>query len=413
MPAKILIYSDCFTYSGSENVIENILFSDLINENFDVEFCFANNKDYKKRFLERIGDRSSKISFSPIFILSRGYFMNRFRQKKNSTFKRFFSLMTALMISFLEFVFVAHLYNIIRLYCHFRKENVQILYINNGGYPGAMSCRLAVIAGKLAKIKHIIFNVNNMAYPSKSSFDRLLDSFLAKHVSCFLTASFSAQAQLIAVRGFQKEQFKRIPNTLFEENLKMNDEPAPIHFPNKMILGSVGLLTFRKGYHVLVDAARKLVEQGHCDFKIYLIGDGEERAKLMAMIMKYDLQEYVELLGFKSNPLVYLKHFDIFVLPSVSNEDFPYVILEAMYLSKPIVGTNVAGIPEQIAHGKNGYVVEPNSASELAEKILLLMSKKNMLDTMGEESRKIYEENFSYDLVMNSYFELFNSLIKK
>lgn len=413
MSSKILIYSDCFTYSGSENVIENILCSDIINKEFDVEFCFAYNKDYTRRFWQRMDRKISPSLVSPLRILSRGYFVNNFRQKKNPQLKRIYFLLLALGISFLEWIFIAHIYNTLVLYLHFKKKRVNLLYINNGGYPGAISCRIAVIAGKLANVGSIVFNVNNMAYPANGAFDRALDRFLAKHVTYFITASFAAQKQMIKIRNFECIKFKRIPNTLLEDKIVTDSESLLLSSDGRFCIGSVGLLTFRKGYHVLIDAVKMLLDLGHVDFKIYIIGEGEERENLQNQIMRNDLYNYVELLGFKSDPLTYLKHFDIFVLSSVSNEDFPYVILEAMYFSKPIIGTNVAGIPEQVENGRNGYVVKPNSASDLAEKLALMMSKREDLNRMGNESKQIYSLNFSYNQVLNSYFELFKSLINK
>jgi glycosyltransferase involved in cell wall biosynthesis len=404
---RILIYSDCFVYSGSENVIENILCSDKLNNEFQIRFSFAYNPEYQKRFWQRIQANVNKEKVYPLFILSRGYFINQYRLKTKHVLNRIFFLIVAIGIFLFEKLLLVHIYNIFRLYFHFKFIKPDILYINNGGYPGASSCRMAVIAAKLANIKNIVFNVNNMAYPSNGYADRLLDKFLNKNVKCFITASFAAQKQLISTRGFYVNNLKRVPNTLLEKNIVIR--PIPNIEEHKFQFGSVGLLTKRKGYHILIDAARILVKAGYGNFVIQIIGDGEERSALQQQIDSRKLNSYVKLLGYKSNPLDYINNFDAFVLSSISNEDFPYVILEAMYLSKPIVGTDIAGIPEQIEDGRNGYVVKSNNSKELAEKLILMMSMQESVLTMGKNSKSIYNENFAYDQVMNMYYNLFGN----
>lgn len=413
MRDKVLIYSDCFTYSGSENVIENIMCSKLIDKTFEVKFCYASSRDYTRMFWQRMHSQVSTHDVYPLSILSKGHLVNAFRKKSNSPAKRYFSVAIALVIAFLEKIFLAHIYNTLLLYSTFKKSKPQILYINNGGYPGAISCRLAVIAGRLAGIEKIIFNVNNMAYPQKGFFDKKLDDYIKKYVSLFITASFAAQKRLIDIRSFPKSKFVRIPNTLLEENLQVEEN---FHFDineKRIKFGSIGLLTHRKGFHVLIKAAKLLIDLGNKNFVIYILGDGEEKENLENQILSSNLENHIFLLGYQRKPQNFLKDFDVFVLPSVSNEDFPYVVLEGMYLSKPIIGTHVAGIPEQVIDNVNGYVVEPNDPIELAESLSKFLNQPSLMKKMGEISRQNYSTYFSYNIVENSYYQLFCSLLNK
>src|SRR5690606_18379640 len=123
---RILIYSDCFTYSGSENVIENLFSSEAINREYDIQFCFAYNKDYSNRFWQRMSGQIDPISVHPIFILSRGYFINKYRHKAEPFLKRGVYFGIALLIYFLEFICIAHLYNFVRQYIHFKHKKPAI-----------------------------------------------------------------------------------------------------------------------------------------------------------------------------------------------------------------------------------------------------------------------------------------------
>jgi glycosyltransferase involved in cell wall biosynthesis len=411
MKKKILIYSDCFTYSGSENVIENILASEKIKEDFNLKFCYAKNRGYGIRFWQRIDGGIASKDVTALRILNKGSFMNYFRKRDNPVLLRYFSLGKALFIAFLEFIFIAHLYNILRLCARFAGEKIDLLYINNGGYPGATSCRLAVIAASLAGVKKIVFNVNNMAFPAKGIFDDLLDSFVKTHVTYFITASKAAQARLIDVRSFPPAKFVTVPNTLMEDKISIECPAGFTIQGNKLKIGAVGLLTFRKGYHDLLAAVRIILDKGNDNFEVYIIGDGEERFNLENQIAELNIEKHIKLLGYKNRPMDYLSKLDLFVLPSVSNEDFPYVILEAMFLSKPVIGTNVAGIPEQIESGVNGFVVPPANPQELAEAIIKFITTPDLVRQMGLKSHERYFKHFNYSRIEKSYYSLFSHLV--
>ena len=73
-------------------------------------------------------------------------------------------------------------------------------------------------------------------------------------------------------------------------------------------------------------------------------------------------------MGYRSNPLVFIRNADLLVLPS-SEEGFGRVLLEAMDVGTPVIGTRVGGIPEIIDHKKNGYLAPPLNCEEFARGI--------------------------------------------
>lgn len=84
----------------------------------------------------------------------------------------------------------------------------------------------------------------------------------------------------------------------------------------------------------------------------------------------------------------YLADADIFVMPSRTDEDMPLVILYAMRLSKPIVATKVGGIPEQVTHGINGLLVEPNDPKSLGNALLELVYDEDARQRYGTAGNK-------------------------
>ena len=100
-----------------------------------------------------------------------------------------------------------------------------------------------------------------------------------------------------------------------------------------------------------------------------IIGEGEEREALKSQITNHKLQRHVTLLGRRDHPEDYLKKWDVFVLPSIS-ETFGITILEAMAAQVPVVATKVGGVTDIVSDGKNGKLIKPKSSSEIAAAIL-------------------------------------------
>lgn len=101
---------------------------------------------------------------------------------------------------------------------------------------------------------------------------------------------------------------------------------------------------------------------------------------------------------------------DMVVVPSLQ-EAFGLVVSEAMASGKPVIGTEVGGIPDQIIDVYNGFLVQPRHAAELAEKILSLINNPKKAKRMGTNGRKIVEEKFNLDKKINRIISLYETLL--
>ena len=86
----------------------------------------------------------------------------------------------------------------------------------------------------------------------------------------------------------------------------------------------------------------------------------------------------MKLIGGLNNIFDLINASDVIILPSIENEDFPNIIIEAMSLGKPTIGSKIAGIPEQIDHNKNGYLINPKDDKDLLKKIIKISNKKKL-----------------------------------
>jgi glycosyltransferase involved in cell wall biosynthesis len=99
-------------------------------------------------------------------------------------------------------------------------------------------------------------------------------------------------------------------------------------------------------------------------------------------------------------------------MPSVEPENFPTVCNEAMSAGRPVIGTNVGGIPEIIDDGVNGYLVEPERPEQIAQKVIKLFSEEQLLQAMGRNARKKAQE-FSIEKHMQNLEKIYAQVLKK
>lgn len=151
----------------------------------------------------------------------------------------------------------------------------------------------------------------------------------------------------------------------------------------------VGRLCAQKGQLLLVEAAQRLAEAG-TDFELVLAGDGELRADIEALIARYMLQDRIRITGWISGDQVRdeILAARALVLPSFA-EGLPVVLMEAMALSRPVVSTYVAGIPELVMPGVHGWLVPAGDVEALADAMrACLDAPAEVLARMGEGARR-------------------------
>lgn len=127
----------------------------------------------------------------------------------------------------------------------------------------------------------------------------------------------------------------------------------------------VGRLCEQKGQILLLKAIKQLRDQGW-DLQLTLVGDGEMRSHLEALIYEYNLHNFVKITGWASGSQVqqYISNARALVLPSFA-EGLPVVLMEAFALSRPVISTYVAGIPELVESNINGWLIPAGSVEAL------------------------------------------------
>lgn len=169
---------------------------------------------------------------------------------------------------------------------------------------------------------------------------------------------------------------------------------------------AVGRLVEKKGFDVLIDACRILRERGVA-FRCRLVGDGNERANLLARIEEHGLGDWVSLLGPQPHAELIgtFRQAAVLATPCVIGNDgdrdgLPTVLLEAMALGTPCISTEVTGIPELVRDGETGLCVAPQDARALADALERLLADRALREQLSAQARRLIERDF--DIVRNA-----------
>jgi len=164
---------------------------------------------------------------------------------------------------------------------------------------------------------------------------------------------------------------------------------------NGLVIGTVARLEPVKGVKYFVEAIPmifNLLTFSPSHFLTFLIvGDGSERKILENKVEKYGLKDKVIFTGMREDVLDLISTMDIYVQPSL-NEGMGKTLVQAMYLSKPVVATNVQGIPDVVIDGETGILVQPERPDLLASAIVKLIEDQNLRKKMGEKGFQYVNE---------------------
>ena len=273
------------------------------------------------------------------------------------------------------------------------------------------------IVGRLAGVPVIISSERTMGMEGKHRL--LLNRLTASLADKIVTVSEAVREFAIAkigitpdklvtiYNGVDLSEFSRNPNREGIEEARRELGIAPSH----VVVGTVGHLEEEKGCEYLLQAAARVSTQdGNVTF--LLVGDGSQRAKLENLAEDLSISSNVIFMGYRNDIPRILSVMDIFVLPSLY-EGLPNALLEAMAACRPVVATQVGGIPEVVADGETGILVPRRDPGALAGAICVLLEDRDRAREMGMRGRNQVERLFSVETMVAKTEALYEELIGK
>ena len=276
--------------------------------------------------------------------------------------------------------------------------DVFIAHFGPAGVTAAKLRELGVIRGKIATIFHGI----------DISSREVLNHYTPEYQQLFRRGDLMLPISDLWAGRLQKMGCPREKIAVSRMGVDMTRfSPRPVKAPaTPLEIISVARLTEKKGLHVAIEACRQLKEQGVA-FRYRILGIGPWERRLRTLIEQYQLEDVVEMPGFKPSHEVkaMLDDADVFLLPSVTGADgdmegIPVALMEAMAVGIPVVSTLHSGIPELVEADKSGWLVPENDARALAQRLAAF----SQLDTdelapVVKRAREKVEHDFNQQVI--------------
>jgi glycosyltransferase involved in cell wall biosynthesis len=173
-----------------------------------------------------------------------------------------------------------------------------------------------------------------------------------------------------------------------------------------VVIGYIGQLIHRKGLDVLLQAFNRLQVPLK---KLYLVGDGPQRARLVEYTAELGLGEQVTFTGFREDRLSLLKGFDVFVLAS-RLEGIPRCLMEAMAARVLSVASDIPGCRDIVNGYRTGYLFKVDDPESLCQVLKRALSDKKTTALLVENARRFIESEFSAARMAQEYVKLYARL---
>jgi glycosyltransferase involved in cell wall biosynthesis len=289
---------------------------------------------------------------------------------------------------------------IVKVYAILKAEKPMVVHTcgAEGNFHGLIAAYLAGIRVRIGE---------EIGMPSHSPLAKFLFRIVYRLSSGVIAVARAVGDYLIVNNEVPKEKLTIIYNPVdidkfFQPQGRLNED---------FLVLSVCRLHPIKNLKLLISAVSEIYKRD-TRIRLWLVGDGPERAALETMVIKEALSDVVTFCGFQNDPSAYYSQASAFVLPSFS-EGHPVSMIEAMIAGVPVIATCIGGAKEIINEGENGWLMNPYDEKSLIDRLqfLMLMSeekRKKIVDT----AREFALQSFSPLEYNNRLVSYYNSFIK-
>lgn len=246
---------------------------------------------------------------------------------------------------------------------------------------------------KDSKLKSVLGALEGYYYRAKSIYTKKIDYII--------TPSEFYKEKLIQ-DGIPEFKIKALHNFVDIENYDIEtiDEGYALYF---------GRLSKEKGILNLIQAFSKLQEG-----ILYIAGEGPEKENIQQFIKENKLENRVKLLGFLNQDQMKdtIRKAKFIVVPSIWYENCPYSVMETLAIGKPVIGAKIAGIPELVEDGKNGFVYKHDDIDELSSKMKKLFEDDELVLEFGKYAKENAKKLYSKEVYYKEIMEVYENLVK-
>jgi len=303
-----------------------------------------------------------------------------------------------------------------RIFRLIRIEKYDIVHTHSSkpGFSGRLAAKMAGVP----IVVHTIhgFPFHEFMNPVASKFFILLERLLSKFSDKLITVSKLNMKKAISLKLAGKDKFVNIYSGIrynkFQGPFNTIKIKQSLHISSSLkIVGMIGRLSEQKAPQFFIQSIPEVLKQ-HKKTHFILVGDGELRKPLEKLCRRLKIEDCVHFLGYRDDIPELLSIMDVFVLPSLW-EGLGRSLTEALYMKRPVIASDVEGVPELIEHGKTGLLVKPKDKNSISSAILYLLKNPDIAIKLGNQGRRRVIDNFEAKKMVHEIDLLYQKLLKK
>ena len=298
--------------------------------------------------------------------------------------------------------YIIHLNTILKIIKIGRRKNIDLIHLNNQMVLNFMGVFVAKFLS-IPCVSHLrtfnSYGLNN----SKISYSR--------KIMIYYIAISAQIKQHWVEKGLDTKKIDAIYNVYQssdDDALPDNDILSISEYDGYKIIFA-GRLIECKGIPFLVKGFEQIINN-NINAKLFLVGNGEDENELKEYISGLNIKQHVVFMGYRSNPLVFIRNADLLVLPS-SEEGFGRVLLEAMDVGTPVIGTRIGGMPEIIEHGVNGLLVNYGDVDNLKRSIITILKDESLRSKIIQGCYDTINSKFRVETYQEKLESIYDTLL--
>ncbi len=311
------------------------------------------------------------------------------------------------------FMFLSAIFHLLYLHRKHRFDVIHAHWLLPNGFIGA-------IASKLCKIPLVITLHGSDIFVSKlNPIFKAIAKWTLKHTAMVTSVTPTFLPELAAL-GVPEERRCLIPNGVDPEVFLPPTPKQLTELQNKLsisegqrVVFALGRIVLKKGFDILIQALPSVREK--CPQTTVIIGgDGTDLTRLKALAKEKGVSDIIRFPG-TINRLeipIYFYLCDLFVLPAVVDpkgnmDGCPIVILEAMACGKPVVSSEISGIPIVVQNGKTGFLVEEKKPDALAAAIVSLLKNPAKREQFGKAAQQRIRHELTWTKTIEQFIDIY------
>jgi glycosyltransferase involved in cell wall biosynthesis len=267
------------------------------------------------------------------------------------------------------------------------------------------------LAGRLGRTGVRIVRTRHLSTPiARSQPSRLLYTRLADHV---VTTGEAIRRQMIERNGFPVERITSVVTGLDLATFCPTREAAAVReefgIPAGVpVVGTVSTLRSWKGHLDLLEAIASL--RSGRDVRGLLVGDGPYAEVIRSRIRELRLESVIVMPGQREDVADMLSAMDVFAFPSTANEGVPQAVLQAMALRRPVVASQVGGIPEVVRDGETGVLVPAGDAEALARGIRRILADTSKVTGWITAAEDLVRAEYTLEVMLDKMDRVYRTV---